>query len=401
MAITETKLKNLYGKQGKECTIADGNSLSAVISPKGKISFQFRFRWLGKQARMKLGTYPAYSLNDARAAVLQCKRELDQGLDPRQQKQLNIEKNQSQLSVTDGLKYWLKDYAKANRTDHSNLETAFDAYVYKLVGEMPINAMDLKHWNKVFENPKLKQHPVQAGHILGAIKQAMRYLKKKGKADNLVLETLAVNDVGSTAKKGKRYLFDHELSKVWRYVNGDPTLELQNNKRPIGRRNILIVKLIMAFGDRTVELRTANKEDFDLDNGIWMIKDAKAGNTIIRPIHDSLIGNIQELKDMYPDTPVLIPPMDTPNSKEPVTGGSLSRIPERFNTRLGIEHWSMHDLRRTIQTHMLKLEIDEGVTEKVLGHVLTGTKANYNKHDYLKEQLAAYDVWLGHLDSLM
>ena len=50
---------------------------------------------------------------------------------------------------------------------------------------------------------------------------------------------------------------------------------------------------------------------------------------------------------------------------------------------------------------MLKLEIDEGVTEKVLGHVLTGTKANYNKHDYLKEQLAAYDVWLGHLDSLI
>jgi len=60
----------------------------------------------------------------------------------------------------------------------------------------------------------------------------------------------------------------------------------------------------------------------------------------------------------------------------------------------------MHDLRRTIKSHMVRLNIDEGVTEKVLGHVQQGTNANYNRHDYLVEQLAAYDVWITHLNSL-
>lgn len=33
------------------------------------------------------------------------------------------------------------------------------------------------------------------------------------------------------------------------------------------------------------------------------------------------------------------------------------------------------------------------VTEKMLGHVLGGVMAVYNKHDWLDEQAAAYQMW--------
>lgn len=177
-------------------------------------------------------------------------------------------------------------------------------------------------------------------------------------------------------------------------------VELVNNARKMGRRNILLTKLMIVFGNRTVELRTAHKREFDLDNGIWTIKDSKAGHTIIRPIHDSVVADIEELKDLYPDTPILLPPTNEPFATVPVSGQSLVKIPETINKRLQLEKWNMHDLRRTIQSHMLALRIDEGVTEKIIGHVQQGTKANYNKHDYLVEQLEAYDKWINHLDGL-
>ena len=60
----------------------------------------------------------------------------------------------------------------------------------------------------------------------------------------------------------------------------------------------------------------------------------------------------------------------------------------------------MHDLRRTIKTHMRKLKVERDVTEKILGHAKKGVDCNYDHHDYLDEQLTAYDKWIKHLGGL-
>lgn len=400
MALTKTQLKNLHGKKGNACTIPDGQALSAVVSPLGNVIFQYRFRWLGKQAKMKLGTYPAFSLDDARAKIIEYKSLLEQGYDPRQHKKNTITENQTALTVFEGLQYWLNNYAKDNRSDHDKLIALFNSYVHPKIGKLPLNSMKMAHWDLVFENAELKKSPVQSGRLLGTLQTAMRFLLKKGKAECLTLELLRVKDVGKAPAKAERYLLDHEVGKLWRFVNGSEQ-PLMNNRRKMNKRTLLIVKLIMAFGDRTKELRTAYKKDFNLEQGIWTIKGSKAGNTIIRPIHQSLIGDIKEIIDMHPHTAILLPPTSKPYSTVPVGGSALGGIPKLINKRLGLDDWAMHDLRRTIKTHMIKLKVDRNVTEKVLGHTMKGVDGNYDKHDYLDEQLAAYDLWLGHLNGLV
>ncbi|MBO9492059.1 integrase family protein [Endozoicomonas sp. G2_1] len=401
MKITESRLNKLWQKEGKGCTIGDGNGLTVVVSPKGKIIFSLRFKWIDSPAKMKLGTYPAYSLDEARADTLQYKRMLEQGQDPRQHKKLKIRENQTAFTVKDGLQYWLDNYAKKNRkSDFDKLAPLFERYVYRHVGNLPLEKTTMQDWDQVFDNPALVKHPVQAGRLLGILQTALRFVNKKHKGECLVLESLKVNDVGKHPEKCDRYLLDHELGLLWRFVNEDTTLALHNNKRPMGRRNLLITKLIIAFGDRTGELRTAQKTDFDLMNGIWSVPDSKNKSTIIRPIHESLKPDIQALIDLYPDTGTLIPPSDKPHSREPVSGQSLVGIPVTINKRLCLDKWNMHDLRRTIDTHMAKLGIDDVVTEKILGHKLKGIKGNYQKHDYIAEQLEAYNTWINYLDGL-
>ncbi len=84
MKITAAKLKSISGKpySGKP-EVSDGDNLSLRISPKGKITFQIRYRLKGKPARYKIGTYPEMSLANARE---ECERQMTQvrkELDPR------------------------------------------------------------------------------------------------------------------------------------------------------------------------------------------------------------------------------------------------------------------------------------------------------------------------------
>jgi integrase len=59
----------------------------------------------------------------------------------------------------------------------------------------------------------------------------------------------------------------------------------------------------------------------------------------------------------------------------------------------GLEHFTLHDLRRTMRTHLASLGIRSEVAERCLGHKLRGVEGTYNTHDYLNERRAALETW--------
>jgi integrase len=78
-----------------------------------------------------------------------------------------------------------------------------------------------------------------------------------------------------------------------------------------------------------------------------------------------------------------------------VTPEALARIRTGAEETLGrpIEHWTLHDLRRTVATHMARLGVDDIVVERVLGHRVGGVKAVYNRYRYTDEKRAALALW--------
>lgn len=109
MAISDTKLRSIYGKPySGPAEITDSDGLGIRITPKGVISFQFRFRWEGKQNRMGLGRYPALTLRDARNIVADLRESADKGIDPRTLAGGN--KSKSKPTVKDCLDYWKENY---------------------------------------------------------------------------------------------------------------------------------------------------------------------------------------------------------------------------------------------------------------------------------------------------
>ncbi len=61
MALTDTAVRQAK-PSGKNYTLRDSGGLALFVGPKGAKQWHFRCYWLGKQARISLGVYPAVSL---------------------------------------------------------------------------------------------------------------------------------------------------------------------------------------------------------------------------------------------------------------------------------------------------------------------------------------------------
>ena len=70
MALTDTKLRKYLSKsQGNEIVISDRDGLRVRVSKNGTITWQYRYRFNNKGARLKLGRYPDLSIEQARYKV--------------------------------------------------------------------------------------------------------------------------------------------------------------------------------------------------------------------------------------------------------------------------------------------------------------------------------------------
>lgn len=58
-----------------------------------------------------------------------------------------------------------------------------------------------------------------------------------------------------------------------------------------------------------------------------------------------------------------------------------------------VEDWTVHDIRRSVATHMARLGVPIDHVERVLGHVLGGVKGTYQHHAFFDEKRAALETW--------
>ena len=92
--------------------------------------------------------------------------------------------------------------------------------------------------------------------------------------------------------------------------------------------------------------------------------------------------------------------LSTTNGSKPIGGFSKARLAldkkvlQIAGDNVSISgRWTVHDLRRSVATHMARLGVDDIVIEMVLGHVLPGVKGTYNRYRYFPEKRAALATW--------
>ena len=127
---------------------------------------------------------------------------------------------------------------------------------------------------------------------------------------------------------------------------------------------------------------------------------------IIRPVIPQIVPFLKYVFSLSPDSCEYAFPNLKAKAYTKLEKSFQTTIPPFVNDnvrkRFGVEmqHWTMHDLRRTMRTHISELAPPH-ICEIMLGHGLPAIWGTYDLHEYLGEQAQAYEKWFHKLCAIL
>jgi integrase len=149
----------------------DGGGLYLRVSATGAKSWVFRFQVAGRRRDMGLGAYPALSLADARGKAADARRQLQDGVDPlsakrsaRQAQRFAEVKGRSFRQTAE--EFIARNEAAWRNSKHRNQwRTTLSRYVFPILGDLPISAIDTDLIVRVLEQPTVIRDADDAGKL--------------------------------------------------------------------------------------------------------------------------------------------------------------------------------------------------------------------------------------------
>lgn len=362
-----------------------------------------RYKWQGEPVRLVLGHFPTLPHADAAAKILEFRRLLDEGIDPRRSRPTRREQR------------------PIGASPHS-IETLADEFMRRHIrprlkrpeyAERILKNSALKHWAgrdartiKPREVIELLDRlvddgaPVMANRTAALLGQLFKYGIHRGLVETSPVQLLY--RPGGREKPRQRVLADDELKALLNYTPS-----------PRWERLHRAITLLLLTGQRRGELALARWSEIDLGAGLWLIPAArtKTGTATTVPLTPWAIEEFKALKREAEKSPFVFP-LETDHRKaaDPkLLTRNLARafpakepkkkVRDSFSN-LGLAPFTLHDLRRTCRTGLAKLKIAPHIAERVLNHVQEKIPGTYDVHDYLEEKREALNKWATHLQAL-
>lgn len=396
MSLSHKKLESIHNKPyiGNAEIKDDDTCLYIRVSPKGKITFQIKARVSGKMIRYKIGVFPELSLKQARDKAIEDQEWIDKGQDPRNRGLLS--NGFTALTLKEAIKYWHENSAKKHRKKPDVTINAFNALIPSEWLNINIEQMSAIDWSNLYKGIAKNNNGGYGRTCIGELRTVVRYCISEGVAMRSDFESLKPSNYCAPYQAKERELDPNELGLILR--------ELENTR--LEERNEIVLRLCMVFGCRINELALAKRKDFDLTARLWTVpkENLKGGNmrgskitkALRRPIPTKIIPYIQRLFEIGTNKEFLL--SNRLNKQRAVSSASLSKISLTVVDDLGMKPWTMHDFRRTVATRLTDMGCPPHVTEKLLGHVMRGTMAVYNRSEMLPDLDHWLTVWVDKLE---
>lgn len=376
--------------------VGDGLTFVATEagSRQGKASWILRYRF-GKREREKvIGRYPDISLKDARDLARKDRAQLQQGVD------VGAVKRQERLKAIDmhnveGLaNIWFERHIAGKYKHPEVVERVIRRYIKPVIGKLPVEEVRPVHIDSVLTKIVDGGAPTVANDALRYLFRMFHFAVKRKWIDSNPAYGFEIADAGGTEKSRERWLNREELVTL---------AEAMRDTENFGRLNELSVWLLLALCVRKMELLSAQWTEFNMETGIWSLQPSrtKKSSAIDIPLAPPVIEWLQELKVCSAGHAYLFPARRLvhirngvprknrfPHVGPDTLNVALKRLPLK-----DIDHFTVHDMRRTARTHMAALGVDRFVAERALNHKVRDVEGVYNRHDYFNERKEALTRW--------
>jgi integrase len=174
----------------------------------------------------------------------------------------------------------------------------------------------------------------------------------------------------------ERILTDDELRRVW-----DAAGQIGY---PFGH----VVKLLILTGQRLTEISALSWMEINAGKRLITIPGSrmKGGRAHEVPLCDDALALLQSA------TRFSGPFVFTTTSGAKSFSG-FSKAKARIDKLCGVTEWVLHDLRRTMRTHLSALPVQDMVRELVIAHARPGLHAVYDQHSYQDEKRECLRLW--------
>lgn len=378
-------------KKSEPGRYGDGGGLYLMIPKSGAPYWMLRFTLHKKRKALTLGKQAHLSLADVRTTAEEFKKKIRNGDNPiaerKQEEQVLIR------TVQDLFDDWYQELA--SRLKHPQIpKRIFTKEVSPLIGQHGLQKVTPLDVRSIIKKVAASNRPSIANDTLMYLKQLFNHGIKLGLITYNPASAFGVNDAGGIEQSRSRALSLDELTHAFGVF--------RDNRDSFARDNYLACALLVTLGVRKSELTESTWSEFDLDKGVWELPDnrSKSGVAITIPVPPQAIIWLRELHVRACGSDYVFPSRRA--SKHPHMGSDtlnraisklFGREPGRKQqppNRMGeLEHFTVHDLRRTCRSLLAAQGVPGHVAERCLNHKLKGVEGVYDRYDYFEERKAA------------
>ena len=363
------------------------SNLMVTVFPSGKKTWSVRYRSDGKRVKMKLGDYPNLALSDARRKAKDVLVSVADGENPAYEKRKDV-KAKSRTRQTLQISNLLELYEKLHL---SQLRTGYQAKTFlrefaRDYGHLSITDFTKQDFVSLLNQIMLAGNYTKANRVYAHIKSFYSWAIGQGYLDRSPCENIKRP---YKEQSRKRFLSDQEICWFWQ-ATGE---ELE----PFGN----MARLLLLTGQRLSEVCRMTENELQ-GREHWHLSAERTKN---KEQHDVFLSDLAQ-HIVWRDNRVAGSYLFSTTGFSPVQ--SYDKPVKRFRSRMNelagdeLPHWSFHDLRRTCETGMAMLGIDQNTIDRCTNH-LSGRFMSrvYNQYEYQSQKTEAWQRWADHVKGLV
>ena len=404
LKLTDLAVKRIKAEDKKQVDYWDTMlpSFGLRVSQAGRKTWVIMTRtWVNgkrKLSRVKIGTYPDTSLAQARKLAREAIQIADSGKRPD-----IVWQHQETAKADDSINTYAHvrdDFLQKYRIRRTNarprprtldeMNRVLKSERMKHLEPVPLSDITRQDVRNILDQIMGEGYNALANRTHTYLNSLFNWAAERDLIDEI--PTTGIKAPGEK-KSRERVLSADEIVAIWKALTPSENIETSMFEQ--------IVKILILTGQRRSEVGGMRWREIDFDKMMWTVPAIRTKNkrTHLVPLSPAVMEILSERKESS-NSPLVF----TTNGKTSFSGWSRSK--QRTEKRADLnEHWILHDLRRTLVTHMNEeLGIQPHVVEAVVNHasgIQSGVAGVYNRAQYLDERKAALNAWADYIEQII
>jgi integrase len=359
-----------------------------MVTANGHRSYVVQYRATGRSRRMHLKR--GFTLRSARKEAKAILGAVAKGGDPL------TERRKATRAESDTLRAIVEEYLARDGSQLRSIgerRAALERHVLPKLGSRQIGSITRNDIVRLLDGIADRSGVPMADHVLAYLRRVMTW--HASRSDDF--RSPIVRGMARTRpsqRRRQRVLSDDEIRAVWRAAEA--------SQSAFG----YLVQFLLLTATRRAEAAAMRRNEVVGSDWIIPQERYKTGLELVVPLSPKAQSVLSIVPKIGKGSFVF-----TTDGKRPI--GGFSKFKRAFDVKVLAElrtenrvaelpRWTLHDLRRTARSLMSRAGVPSDHAERCLGHVLSGVRGTYDRHEYLIEKRRGFEglaTLVGHIVS--